>query len=112
VVEVTATVEATTDVPQRNPLWPAWEPSPSVIGAWVELQLAVRENGSRLACERDPEVWWTTRATPAGAAQQAAAVEACSWCPVRVLCAEYAIAAGERDGVWGGTTPADRRTAR
>jgi hypothetical protein len=36
------------------------------------------------------------------------AVRICSSCPVKLLCAEYAIAAKESFGVWGGTTPATR----
>lgn len=33
----------------------------------------------------------------------------CDFCPVKVLCAEYAILANEPYGIWGATTAADRR---
>jgi hypothetical protein len=33
----------------------------------------------------------------------------CNFCPVRQLCADYAILAEEPFGVWGGTTPAERK---
>lgn len=33
----------------------------------------------------------------------------CDFCPVKLLCAEYAILAHEPYGIWGGTTPADRK---
>jgi len=38
-----------------------------------------------------------------------AARAVCAWCPVRAACLEHAVAAGEDYGVWGGTTPAQRR---
>ncbi len=33
----------------------------------------------------------------------------CAKCPVREACLEYAIAAREKDGVWGGLTDRERR---
>ena len=33
----------------------------------------------------------------------------CELCPVREACLEYAIAAREKDGVWGGLTARERR---
>lgn len=33
----------------------------------------------------------------------------CDFCPVKALCAEYAITAHEAHGVWGGTSAADRK---
>jgi len=33
----------------------------------------------------------------------------CDFCPVKVLCAEYAILAKEPYGIWGATTPAERK---
>jgi hypothetical protein len=33
----------------------------------------------------------------------------CDFCPVKVLCAEYAILANEPYGIWGATTAADRK---
>jgi hypothetical protein len=33
----------------------------------------------------------------------------CDFCPVKVLCAEYAILANEPFGIWGATSAADRR---
>lgn len=90
---------------------PVWAPPSGAVGAWSALQGALVLLGWRVACEADPAAWWATRKSPASAELQAAAVEACSWCPVVGLCRDYALAAGEREGVWGGTTPADRRQA-
>ena len=33
----------------------------------------------------------------------------CDFCPVKDLCASYAILAHEPFGIWGGTSPADRK---
>lgn len=38
-----------------------------------------------------------------------AALSFCRTCPVRQECLEYALQAGERYGVWGGTTELERR---
>ena len=40
-------------------------------------------------------------------AEEAKAI--CAACPVRQACLEYALAARERDGVWGGATERERR---
>ena len=36
------------------------------------------------------------------------AVRICADCPARVECLAYALAAGEREGLWGGPTAAER----
>ncbi|MDQ3963545.1 MAG: WhiB family transcriptional regulator [Actinomycetota bacterium] len=38
------------------------------------------------------------------------AKEVCDACLVRAPCLEFALAAGERFGVWGGLTPPERRS--
>jgi hypothetical protein len=86
--------------------WPAWAVPAAAVGEWVDLQLAIAGAGRAPVCRHDPEVWWS-----AGASVEVAVV-ACSWCPVLGECRGYALAAGERYGVWGGTTPAERRAER
>lgn len=44
--------------------------------------------------------------------QVEAAVTACRACPVAGTCLATALATGESEGVWGGTTPAERRAMR
>lgn len=51
----------------------------------------------------DPEVFFAATDEPTRAA-----LAVCSRCPVRVECLGYAIAAGERFGIWGGTTEKQR----
>jgi hypothetical protein len=38
-----------------------------------------------------------------------AALRACAGCPARQACLDYATAAGEVDGIWGGLTADDRK---
>ena len=42
-------------------------------------------------------------------AMEMAAVRICLSCPVKALCAEYAVVAQEMHGCWGATTPASRK---
>jgi hypothetical protein len=113
VVEVTFTVglgadAGSLDMPFARE-WPAWAVPVEAVGAWLVLQLALATAARAPACRRDPETWWSTAATAVGAERQAAAVQGCAWCPVLEPCRAYAIAAGERHGVWGGMTSAERR---
>jgi WhiB family redox-sensing transcriptional regulator len=41
-----------------------------------------------------------------------AAKALCAGCPVRAECQTYAFASDERDGIWGGLSPDQRRKAR
>lgn len=36
----------------------------------------------------------------------------CRTCPILADCLQYALQAGEADGIWGGLTPPERRRAR
>lgn len=106
---MTTTVGVAADVPLVPREWPAWGVPPRAVGEWLLLQAALVELGGRPACAVDPAAWWVSAATPAGAARQRAAAAECGRCAVVEVCAAYAVAAGERDGVWGGLTPAERR---
>jgi WhiB family redox-sensing transcriptional regulator len=52
----------------------------------------------------DPELFYPVTDEEAGTAK-----EICAVCQVRTACLEYALAARERDGVWGGATERERR---
>jgi len=59
----------------------------------------------RAACQGvDPEVFYPGSDEEAGAAKAI-----CATCPVREACLEHALAAREREGVWGGATERERR---
>lgn len=69
------------------------------------------------ACRnKNPRTWfpWPTghdfgRYASEAKATAKPAIEVCNGCPVRVACLEFAITNGEKDGVWGGMIPTDRR---
>ena len=44
--------------------------------------------------------------------QVARALRICDGCPVRQQCLDFAVRSGEKDGIWGGTTPEERIRAR
>lgn len=58
------------------------------------------------ACRGLPHAPWYAdrRDRPA----QELAQELCAVCPVRQACLDYSLAAGEKHGVWGGLTTAQR----
>jgi WhiB family redox-sensing transcriptional regulator len=57
----------------------------------------------------DPGTWF-----PSGTSQIAIwkAKKVCAACPARAECLQWALQAGEVDGVWGGTTPTERAGIR
>lgn len=66
----------------------------------------LRELKDRGACVgKDPDLWFPGRGP--NSANTAKAV--CQGCPVRELCLEYALEAKEEFGIWGGTTPTERK---
>ena len=57
-----------------------------------------------LCSAADPEFFFPPRGDPAAEARQI-----CARCPVRTECLEYALAAGEEFGVWGGLDADERK---
>lgn len=55
----------------------------------------------------NPDVFYPVRGQ-----STAPAKDICFTCPVRVQCAEYSIALGEKLGVWGGLSERERRRIR
>ena len=60
-----------------------------------------------LCAQTDPELFF-----PENGANPNAAVRVCRACPVLTQCAIYAIARPGLDGIWGATTPRQRRAMR
>ena len=60
-----------------------------------------------LCLSYDPEVFF-----PNAAEDPSPALSICGSCSVRGACLAAALDAGECDGVWGGTTPDERRAMR
>lgn len=59
----------------------------------------------RAACRgaTDPDLWHSVIG-----ADQLAAKAICKTCPVRVLCADWAVGSGQIHGIWGGYSEAER----
>lgn len=60
-----------------------------------------------LCAEVDGDLWF-----PEKGGDTSAAKRICFACPVRVQCLDYALANGERFGIWGGFSERDRRRLR
>jgi WhiB family redox-sensing transcriptional regulator len=59
-----------------------------------------------------PGVWFPSATGWLAARADTAAKAVCAACPARVRCLEWALEAGETEGVWGGTTPQERAAIR
>lgn len=74
-----------------------------VPGDWVE----------RARCGgHDPELFYPVGTAGPALAQVAEAKAVCSRCPVVGDCLDWALDVGEGHGIWGGTTPEERRYLR
>ena len=60
----------------------------------------------------DPDLFFPIGYAGPPAEQVAAAKAVCANCPVTARCLDWALRAGEPDGIWGGTTPEERRYLR
>src|SRR5689334_12547378 len=88
-----------------------WAIPSTAEAAWLELQRQLEEVGPVPCQESDIAAWWPDKRILDSPATHGA-IAACRRCPLRAPCAEYAIAADERFGIWGATLPDDRRAAR
>jgi WhiB family redox-sensing transcriptional regulator len=65
---------------------------------------------SLAACQSaDPELFFPTSLSGAGAAEVAEAKAICAKCSVRSHCLSTALALGHVHGIWGGTTEEERQ---
>lgn len=68
---------------------------------------------SLAACQAvDPDLFFPMSATNPARRELAAAKAVCERCPVRAECLQYALAAGQVQGIWGGTSEEERRLLR
>jgi WhiB family transcriptional regulator, redox-sensing transcriptional regulator len=72
-------------------------PSGAVLGAWTEQALCTKA---------DPEVFFPPKGDAGKQAKQI-----CAQCPVGTECLDYAIAADEKHGIWGGLNRTERQRA-
>ena len=88
----TPTITSTRGVPRLSR-----RPGLTRPGGWAELALCA---------QADPDIWFPDHEDDD---QATVAIEICTRCPVRTACLAHALAIRERDGIWGGATPAQRR---
>jgi WhiB family transcriptional regulator, redox-sensing transcriptional regulator len=66
-----------------------------------------------VACrDTDPDLFFPIGTTGAALRQMEQAQQICRACPVQVQCLTWALENAVTDGVWGGTTPDERRVIR
>ncbi|MFI8776513.1 WhiB family transcriptional regulator [Brachybacterium paraconglomeratum] len=75
---------------------------------WVRLRAGIAALPVAVPCAGPERPFWHST----DVAEQAAAARACRECPLLHRCDDYATAAGERSGVWGGWTERERRARR
>jgi hypothetical protein len=75
---------------------------------WLSLPRSLAEAGAVPCQVGDPTAWWPERRRLRTASARDA-LAACERCPAAGPCLTYALAADERFGIWGGTTPDQRR---
>jgi WhiB family redox-sensing transcriptional regulator len=62
--------------------------------------------------DADPDLFFPISTTGAALRQMEEAKWICRGCLVQIQCLAWALASGVTDGVWGGTTPDERRVIR
>lgn len=88
-----------------------WTAPSTVVAEWLALTELLEEVGPVPCQSSDAEAWWPDR-KQADELPARMAVAACRQCPASGACLDYALAADERFGIWGGTTPDERRILR
>jgi len=68
--------------------------------------------GSAACTTEDPELFFPIGTTGPAVEQASAAKKICARCSVREECLEFALAANQDAGVWGGLTEDERRTLK
>jgi len=76
-----------------------------------ELTAQIVEEGI-VPCQEAPDLFFLDKGDKQGPEKIRMSKELCGSCPVRVLCLEYALEAGEEDGIWGGLTRNERKALK
>lgn len=81
-----------------------WQ-TPVIDASWSQ-QAACRQPGV------DAELFFPVSESGPALREIAAAKAICARCPVAAACRDWALRSGEVAGIWGGTTPSERRLLR
>ncbi len=84
---------------------------PRATAEWLALTRVLEEVGTVPCRTGDAAAWWPD-ARQVHSPPTRTALEGCRRCPAAGPCLTYAMAADERFGIWGGTTPDERRELR
>jgi WhiB family transcriptional regulator, redox-sensing transcriptional regulator len=77
------------------------------------IEYATEWRAASACLNTDPDVFFPVAVGSAASKQVARAMRICAGCTVRQQCLDFAMRSGEKDGIWGGTTPEERvRTRR
>lgn len=82
------------------------------VAKWMEHGLCRNTVISKWSGLLSSPSWWWPESSDYGETDALEAINICHDCPVRDLCADYAIANREEYGIWGGLMPADRKRIR
>lgn len=78
---------------------------------YTKLEKAIAEAPVIPPCQTtDPDIWFAEREEYGN--HYRIAKQLCNQCPVINDCLEYALRAGEQEGVWGGLSPRERQRMR
>lgn len=77
----------------------------------LALYKAMDEMDEPTACTNFPDAFYPEKGASGAAQEIVWAKESCAACPVRQLCAEYALN-NEEHGIWGGMAANERRDLR
>ena len=78
---------------------------------WFRLSAELEADPHVPCREGDSRAWWP-EGRAIGSPATRAAVDACRDCRAQAACLDYALAADERFGIWGGTLPDERKALR
>jgi WhiB family redox-sensing transcriptional regulator len=76
------------------------------------IEYAANWRAASACLNADPDMFFPVAAGTAASKETARALRICQGCPVRQQCLDFAMQSGEKDGIWGGTTPEQRIRAR
>lgn len=77
-----------------------------------QLWDAIEKADEQIGCITFPDAFFPELGTPGTAFEYRWAMSMCNECPVKLLCAEYAIKHDEPHGIWGGLSPKQRQQIR
>lgn len=70
------------------------------------------EAGTPAICKQDPDLWFPEGVGMVVFSALRQAKTHCMPCPLRDKCLTYALVSDQREGMWGGETPAERKKIR